>query len=185
MTHQPGTSAQFVHSVSVVRSLLSVSNDDSERNYRKLPTGCDDRDPLADRVLLHVEDDDATAYLFQMGLQYAGIAARCFRVSDGELALDFLFRREPYRDAPHPDLVILDLNLPRSSGLEVLSEIRHHDVNLKVAVCSSSADERDRDFAMKRGASAYLAKGRNLSEFMEAVRSACALIPCGPVLRTT
>jgi len=143
-------------------------------------------DQLRDCVLLYVEDDDATAYLFQMALEEAGVQARCFRVTNGAEALDFVLRRGPYTEAPTPDLVILDLNLPRLNGFEVLAEIRRNTVtsDLTVAVYSSSVNPADKNKAMNLGADAYLVKGDDLDDFIQAAHSACALIPRGPVMRS-
>jgi CheY-like chemotaxis protein len=142
-------------------------------------------DNLRDCVLLYVEDDDATAYLFQLALDEAGIAARCFRVTDGPDALDFVLRRDVYSQAPLPDLVILDLNLPKMSGFEVLAEIRRCGfAELTIVVYSSSESPRDKETALELGADSYLVKGGDLSKFVESARAACALVPRGPVFRS-
>ena len=74
--------------------------------------------------LLYVEDDDATASLFQAALRETGVLPQFFRVTDGEHASHFLLRDKAFSDAPRPDLVLLDLNLPRKSGFDVLAEIK-------------------------------------------------------------
>ena len=82
--------------------------------------------------------------------------------------------------------MILDLNLPRLNGFEVLTEIRRNRVtnDLTVAVYSSSINPDDQKKAMGLGADAYLVKGGDLDDFIQAAHSACALIPRGPVMRT-
>jgi CheY-like chemotaxis protein len=71
-------------------------------------------------VILYVEDSDAMTYLFQRALEHTGTDIRLFRVADGERAITFLHQRDIYHDAPRPDMVILDLNLPKKSGFEAL-----------------------------------------------------------------
>lgn len=63
-------------------------------------------------ILLYVEEDDATAHLFRIALNEAGVNPQVFRVTDGDQATAFLSRTGAYEAAPRPDLVLLDLNLP-------------------------------------------------------------------------
>jgi CheY-like chemotaxis protein len=141
---------------------------------------------LRDCVLLYVEDDDATAYLFQTALAENGIAAKLYRVTDGEAALSFLRRNGPFQRAPRPDLVILDLNLPGMSGLETLREIRSDAglSHLSAVVFSSSSQPSDRTECLAAGADAYFTKQPNLDAFIDTVRTICESVPAGPVLRT-
>ena len=75
------------------------------------------------RVLL-VEDNEADVRLTREALREAGDGVRLSTVGDGEQALAFLRREEGFTEAPRPDLVLLDLNLPRKNGTEVLEEMR-------------------------------------------------------------
>jgi len=103
-------------------------------------------------------------------------------VTDGPDALDFVLRRDVYSQAPLPDLVILDLNLPNMSGFEVLAEIRRCGFSeLPIVVYSASENPRDRETALELGANSYLVKGGDLSKFVESAR---ALVPRGPVFRS-
>ena len=63
--------------------------------------------PIEECIVLHVEDDDASAYLFQLALAEAKLNPRVYRVTNGEAASAFLTKRPPYIDAPLPDLVVL------------------------------------------------------------------------------
>ena len=88
-------------------------------------------------------------------------------VGDGERALDYLFRRPPYSDAPRPDLVLLDLNMPRMNGIEFLEEIRR-DPDLHraiVFVLTTSNAENDRMAAYDRNVAGYMLKARAGLEF--------------------
>jgi CheY-like chemotaxis protein len=73
--------------------------------------------PSRECIVLYVEDDDVTGYLFQHALTHTGTHLHLFRVSNGEEALSFLFRQGPYCEAPLPDLVILDINMPKKTDL--------------------------------------------------------------------
>src|SRR6186713_2911258 len=105
-------------------------------------------------VILYVEDSDAMVYLLQMALEHNGTDVQLFRVGDGERALAFLYRQDIFHDAPRPDIVILDLNLPKKSGFEVLEEIGRSDAlqKLPVVIFSSSSRSADRERALALGA---------------------------------
>src|SRR5690348_95965 len=75
-------------------------------------------------AILHVEDHDADAYLFRAALDHAGLGVSIYRVSDGEQALAFLHKSGIYDKAPGPDLVVLDLNMPRVDGWTVLRNVK-------------------------------------------------------------
>ena len=94
-------------------------------------------------------------------------------VSDGYQAADFLRRKNSYRNAPRPDLVILDLNLPKKHGLDVLREIKS-DADLKriaVLVLSSSRDERDIRTAYDQQANCFVEKPVDFDRFHDLVRA--------------
>lgn len=74
--------------------------------------------------MLHVEDNEAEAYLFRSALFEYQIDVAVFRVCDGHAAVEFLTRKGIYTNAPIPDLVVLDLNLPKKNGRDVLRELR-------------------------------------------------------------
>jgi chemotaxis family two-component system response regulator Rcp1 len=94
--------------------------------------------------ILLVEDNPGDAALTREALAVAGTAHRLHVVDDGTDAVDFLFRRGRFADAPRPDIVLLDLNLPNKDGCAVLSEIKA-DANLAqipiVVLTTSQADE--------------------------------------------
>jgi CheY-like chemotaxis protein len=133
---------------------------------------------MGERVLLYVEDEDAAVFLLETALREADIRVQLYRVSDGEQALAFLRCSGAYEKAPKPDLMLLDLNLPRKNGLEVLSEMQH-DAQLRditVIVFTSSALSTDRRKSLALGAREYITKPSSFDGFVEAVKTACARI---------
>jgi CheY-like chemotaxis protein len=137
-------------------------------------------------VVLYVEDDDATAYLFQEALHEAEIHVRLFRVSDGEQALCFLRRDGPYCDAPAPDLLVLDLNLPRVHGFDVLADISRSEMlrDIRRVVFSSSARPEDIERARVLGADEYVIKPSDLDHFVAAVAGMCGASYLSNILRS-
>jgi chemotaxis family two-component system response regulator Rcp1 len=94
-------------------------------------------------------------------------------MKDGVDALDYLRRRGPYASAKTPDLILLDLNLPRKSGREVLTEIKA-DAHLKtipVVVLTTSADDQDVARAYSQHANCYITKPVDLEQFLRVVQS--------------
>ena len=122
------------------------------------------------RVLL-VEDNEADVRLTREALREAGKDVRLSAVGDGEQALLYLRRAEGYADVPRPDLVLLDLNLPRKNGLEVLDEMRA-DASLAampVIVPTSSAAQQDVQACYSHGANAFVVKPLELDAFMDLI----------------
>ena len=123
--------------------------------------------------VLLVEDNIDEAELTMDSLRDGRIRNRVHWVEDGEEALAFLRRQGRHAGAPRPDLVLLDLQLPRISGHEVLAEIKQ-DPGLKripVVIMTSSDDERDIVRAYDRHANCYVTKPVDMDKFMEVVRS--------------
>jgi len=134
---------------------------------------------MGENVLLYVEDEDAAVFLLETALKEADIRVQLYRVSDGEQALAFLRCSGAYEKAPKPDLILLDLNLPRKSGLEVLSEMQH-DARLRdiiVIVFTSSALSADKRRSLALGAQEYITKPSSFDDFVDAVKMACARLP--------
>ena len=132
-------------------------------------------------VMLYVEDEDAAVFLLETALKEMKIEVELYRVSNGEEALAFLNRSGAYRDAPRPGLVLLDLNLPRKGGLEVLSEIQGNETlrHLSVVVFTSSSLAIDRKKSLALGAQQYITKPSSFDGFLTAVKTACAYLPAG------
>lgn len=123
--------------------------------------------------ILLVEDSVDEAELTMETLREGRVRNRIHWVEDGEEALAFLSRRGPHAAAPRPDLVLLDLRLPRMSGQEVLAAIKEHPEwkRIPVVVMTASDDEKDIFRAYDHHANCYVTKPIDLDKFMEAVRS--------------
>jgi CheY-like chemotaxis protein len=123
--------------------------------------------------ILLVEDSPTDAELTREALKEGKVDNNLFHVSDGVEAMAFLRREGQYSDARRPDLILLDLNMPRKDGREVLSEIRS-DPNLKnlvVVVLTTSSEEADVLKAYGLNSNAYIRKPVDLHEFFDVVKS--------------
>jgi CheY-like chemotaxis protein len=123
--------------------------------------------------ILLVEDNVDEAELTMETLREGRVRNRIHWVEDGEEALAFLSRKGPHASAPRPDLVLLDLRLPRMSGQEVLLAIKEHPEwkRIPVVIMTASDDEKDILRAYDHHANCYVTKPIDLDKFMEAVRS--------------
>lgn len=130
-------------------------------------------------MMLYVEDEDAAVFLLETALKEAKIEVELRRVANGEEALAFLNRTGAYHDAPRPDLILLDLNLPRKGGLEVLSEIQGSEAlrNLSVIVFTSSSLANDRRRSLALGAQEYITKPSSFDGFLAAIKTVCTYLP--------
>ena len=133
------------------------------------------------RVLLYVEDEDAAVFLLETALKEAAIDVKLYRVADGEEALAFLRKSGHYSEMPRPDLVLLDLNLPRKNGLEVLSEMRGCEElrSLSVVVFTSSSLPVDKRKSLALGAQEYITKPASFDGFVAAIKNACSHLSNG------
>ena len=123
--------------------------------------------------ILLVEDSPSDVALTREALVESGLRNNLHVVTDGESALDFMYHRGIYIDAPRPDLVLLDLNLPRRNGREVLQEIKS-DEQLKtipVVVLTTSHDEAEILRTYKLHANCYVTKPVDLNKFFYVIRS--------------
>lgn len=123
--------------------------------------------------ILLVEDNRAEARLAREALAEAGVAHRLHLVRDGVAALAFLRRTGVHEDAPRPDLVLLDLNLPRKDGRDVLREIKL-DENLRcipVVILTTSNAEQDIAEAYDLHANCYIAKPMDMEGLVRIVKS--------------
>lgn len=124
------------------------------------------------RVLL-VEDNPGDADLTVESLEAGRLLVDVDVAIDGAQALDYLFRRPPYGAKPQPDVILLDLNLPKVGGSEVLAEIKS-DPRLRpvpVVILTSSDSRQDIVKGYELGANCYVTKPVGLEEFQDIVRS--------------
>jgi CheY-like chemotaxis protein len=119
--------------------------------------------------LLIAEDNPADVGLIRLALKKHGIPASVHIVQDGEAAIRFIEQVEADQSAACPSLAVLDLNLPRVSGDEILRRLRASEKwrHVPVIVMSSSLSARDRVDAMELGAFAYFSKPSELDQFLE------------------
>jgi len=123
--------------------------------------------------ILLVEDSPDDADLTIDALRDGRVRNRVTVVDDGVDAMAYLRREDKYADAPRPDLILLDLNLPRKNGREVLAEIKQ-DPSLRripVVVMTSSDDEKDILTAYNLYVNCYITKPVDLDQFIQVVKS--------------
>jgi two-component system, chemotaxis family, response regulator Rcp1 len=121
--------------------------------------------------ILMVEDNPGDVRLTKEALKDAKVSNTLYVVEDGVAALDFLYRRGDYSDAPRPDLILLDLNLPKKNGREVLGEIKQ-DEQLKmipVVILTTSQAEEDVVRAYRLHANCYIVKPVDFVQFTKIV----------------
>jgi two-component system response regulator len=118
--------------------------------------------------ILLVEDDLLQARLAIEAINRGNFPHRTTVVRNGQEALDFLFQLGIFRRAPRPDLILLDLRLPKVDGLEVLAELRsHYDLqSTPVVIMTSSQAEQDRLQCDQLNVEAYVTKPINLNSFL-------------------
>ncbi len=124
--------------------------------------------------ILLVEDNPRDAELTIRALKKNNLANLLVHVQDGAEALDFLFGHGKYAERDvnkHPRLVLLDLKLPKVSGLEVLRTIKQHEQtkNIPVVMVTSSTEDPDIQSAYALGVNSYVVKPVQFEEFMEAI----------------
>lgn len=121
-------------------------------------------------TILHVEDNPDHAALVTRSLRNHQVANELRLVEDGEAALDYLLRQGPYSDpqtSPRPDLILLDLRLPKVDGLDVLRTVKTTDTlrDIPVVILTSSEGERDLAKAYEFHANSYLTKPVDFDKF--------------------
>ena len=128
---------------------------------------------MTDKSILLVEDDPQDEMLTLRALKKINLANRVDVARDGQQALDYLFREGEYagREGPDPTVVLLDLNLPRVSGLEVVERLRADKRTslLPVVLLTSSDEERDRLAAYHNGVNSFVRKPLDFTEFVQTV----------------
>ena len=129
--------------------------------------------PIEGPKILLVEDNPGDVRLMVESLKETKATNNLSIARDGEEAMAFLRRKGAYANAPKPNLILLDLNLPKKAGHEVLAEIKQ-DPRLKlipVVIVTSSDAERDIVGSYDLRANAYVSKPVGLDQFMDVIRS--------------
>ncbi|MEU9674297.1 MULTISPECIES: response regulator [Streptomyces] len=128
--------------------------------------------PVQPIEVLLVEDDPGDELMTREAFEDNKIRNTLHVVRDGQEALDFLYRRGGYTEAPRPDLVLLDLNLPKYDGRQVLEQIKGDPelALIPVVVLTTSSAEEDILRSYKLHANAYVTKPVDLDQFIAAVR---------------
>jgi CheY-like chemotaxis protein len=123
--------------------------------------------------ILVVEDNPADVRLLKEALKASRITCALSTVDDGEAALDFIFQRGAYATAQAVDLVLLDLNLPKKNGLEVLAIVKADPVRRSIQVVVLTTSENDEDVVKSYAlhANCYIRKPPKLEDFIRVVRS--------------
>jgi CheY-like chemotaxis protein len=122
--------------------------------------------------VLLVEDDPADVVLIREVFDQYKIRNRLHVVGDGDQAMEFVRRTGAFTDAPRPGLILLDINLPRRNGLEVLADIKSDDdlMHIPVIMLTTSQAQEDILRSYKMHANAYISKPLDFEQFTEAVR---------------
>ena len=122
--------------------------------------------------VLLVEDDPGDELMTREAFEENKVRNNLHVARDGEQALDFLNRRGEFKDAPRPDLVLLDLNLPKFDGRQVLAEIKADDDlrTIPVVVLTTSSAEEDILRSYQLHANAYVTKPVDFARFIQVVR---------------
>jgi two-component system, chemotaxis family, response regulator Rcp1 len=123
--------------------------------------------------ILLVEDNPGDARLTREALSMSKIHNNLHHAKDGEEAIRFLKREGAFREAPRPDLILLDLNLPKRDGREVLEDIKRdpHLMHVPVVILTSSQAEEDILRAYRLHANCFITKPVDLEQFIKVVRS--------------
>jgi two-component system, chemotaxis family, response regulator Rcp1 len=123
--------------------------------------------------ILLIEDNPADIRLTQEAFQQARLQNTIHVVQDGVNAMAFIRQTAPFQQAPRPDLILLDLNLPKKDGREVLKEIKSdtHTRSIPVVVLTTSDDEADVLRSYDLHANAYLVKPIDILQFIKMIQS--------------
>jgi CheY-like chemotaxis protein len=122
--------------------------------------------------ILLVEDDPGDELITREAFEHNKLKNRLHVAHDGEEGLDYLYKRGQFEESPRPDLILLDLNLPKYDGRQLLEKIKSDPdlARIPVVVLTTSSAEEDILKSYKLHANAYVTKPVDLDQFMKAVR---------------
>ncbi|MBL1231222.1 MAG: response regulator [Vicingaceae bacterium] len=123
--------------------------------------------------ILLVEDNEGDILLTTEALEEKKIVNKISVARDGQEALDFILKQGNYKDAPIPDLILLDVNLPKKNGHEVLQVIKTTESiqQIPVIMLTTSSSEKDINLSYKHHANCYITKPVEAEAFLEAITS--------------
>ena len=123
-------------------------------------------------TVLLVEDEPADAHLVRLAFEEGGVLADLHHVQDGVEAFEFLRREKGYGQAPAPDLILLDLNMPRMDGRQFLQKVKADTAlhTIPVVVLTTSDSERDMLYSYDHFAAGYIVKPVDVDAFVKIVR---------------
>ncbi len=130
---------------------------------------------MPDFTILMIDDDEEDFTLIREALESRGMKVDLYWAQDGVEAMNFLFRQGEYANAPAPNLILLDLNMPGKNGFEVLRDIKaHSDLRrIPVVILTSSADEKSVSRGYNIGANSFMLKPLSFDEMANAMQSLC------------
>ncbi|WP_162418699.1 response regulator [Cyclobacterium roseum] len=137
--------------------------------------------------VLLVEDNEGDVFLTTEALEDSKFVGEISIARDGQEALDYVFKTNGFEDRNTPDLILLDVNLPKKSGHEVLEELKAHPIHKRIPVImlTTSSSRRDIDRCYENHANCYITKPVEVNDFLEAISSIeqfwmnIASLPCG------
>ena len=121
--------------------------------------------------ILLVEDNAGDVLLIKEAFEEARIINEISTVGNGEAAINFLEKLEPYQESESPDLILLDINMPRKNGIEVLDHIKKSEVlrQIPVIMLTTSSDDNDILKSYQSHANCYITKPVNMDDFMDTI----------------
>ena len=122
--------------------------------------------------LLIIDDDHDDIFLMKETLESVKLKINVFAVNDGEEALSFLRKEPPFEDKPTPDLIFLDLNMPKVDGKTVLGQVKKDPVlkSIPVVILTTSEDSLEIKQCYDMGANCYATKPVNMAEFEKVIK---------------
>ncbi len=126
-------------------------------------------------AILMIDDDEEDFVLVKESLESRHVKVDLYWAPDGNEAMNFLFRQGEYTNVPHPNLILLDLNMPGKDGFEVLRDLKaHKDLRkIPVVILTSSRDESSVSRGYNIGASSFMLKPLSFDEMANAMQSLC------------
>jgi CheY-like chemotaxis protein len=150
--------------------LSSISNEDTDIKHEYF--SCENVTNVEKYPILLAEDNYDDIIITKRALKKGLIQNKLYTANNGEEALEFLYKRGKFVDAPRPFLILLDLNMPRVNGFDVLKIIKQDSElkNIPVIVLTTSNRDKDIQLAYKLGCNSYIVKPVDYGKFVEAMK---------------